>query len=67
MAYKQNFVKRKFPWIDIFDHEVPAVINTMGDLTVGLFGHLDISSRLDLGLKIKDTVQILRGPALKTF
>ena len=30
---KKNFVKRKFPYINTFDHEGPAVVNTMRDLT----------------------------------
>ena len=37
---KQNLVKRKFPYIDTFNHEVPVVISAMRDLTVGVFDHL---------------------------
>ena len=30
---KKNLVKRKFPYIDMFDHEGPAVVSAMRDLT----------------------------------
>ena len=39
-VYKQNLVKRRLPYIDMFDHEVPALFNAMPDLTSGLFEHL---------------------------
>ena len=32
---KQNLVKRKFPYIDTFDHEGPTVVSAMWDLTSG--------------------------------
>ena len=41
-ASKKNLVKRQFPYIDTFDHEGPVVINTMRNLTVGVFEHLEI-------------------------
>ena len=37
----------------------------MTNETVGVFEHLDITTKLDLDLRIKYTDQILRGPALK--
>ena len=40
----KNLIKRKFPYIYMFDHEVPFMISTMRDLTVGLFKHLEITS-----------------------
>ena len=40
------------------------MINVMRNLMVGLFGHLDINSKLDLDIGIKYTKRILRVPAL---
>ena len=45
---KQNLITRKFPYIDTFDHEGPALVNAMRDLTSGMFEHLDITSPIDL-------------------
>ena len=39
-ASKQNLVKSKFPWIDMFNHKGPALINVMCDITVRVFEHL---------------------------
>ena len=39
-ASKQNLVKRQFTYIDTFNHDGPVVINTMQNLTVGVFEHL---------------------------
>ena len=66
-ASKQNLGKRNFSFIDMFDHEGPAVINAMRDLTVGAFEHLEITSKLDLYIRIKYMERILRGPAIKKF
>ena len=38
--YKQNLIKRKFPYIDKFDHEVLAVIHAMHNITVRVSEHL---------------------------
>ena len=43
VASKQNLVKRKFPYIDTFDHEGPAVVSAMRELDVGVFEHLEIT------------------------
>ena len=43
-VYNQNLVKREFPYINMFNHEVPAVVNAMRDLTSGVFVHLYIAS-----------------------
>ena len=43
-AYKQNFVKRKFSYINTFDHEGPAVVSAMHNLTSGVFEHPEITS-----------------------
>ena len=32
LVSKQNLVKRKFLYIDMFDHEGPAVVNAMREL-----------------------------------
>ena len=37
------------------------------DLTVGVFEHLEITSIMDLYLRIKYTEHILRGPELKKY
>ena len=37
---KENLVKKKFPYINKFDNEVPGVISAMRDLTVGMFEYL---------------------------
>ena len=66
-VYKQNLVKRKFPYIDIFDHGKPAVFNAMPDLTSGLFEHLDINSSLDVDQRVAYTQLIIRGAALKNY
>ena len=42
-----------FPFIDMFNHEGPNMINTMCDLMVGVFEHIDITPRMDFDLRIK--------------
>ena len=49
-ASKQNLVKRKFHWIDTFDNEGPSVINAMHDLTVRVFEHLEVPSKLHMDI-----------------
>ena len=58
-ASKKNLVKIKFPWIDIFDHEVHVMINVIHDLTVVVFENLYITSNFDFDLRIKYTERIL--------
>ena len=60
-------MKIKFPYIDMFDHEGLAVISEIRILTVGVFEHLEITSKLDLYIRIKYMERILRGPAIKKF
>ena len=48
MVSNQNLVKRKFPYIDIFDYEGHAVVNAIHDLTIRVFEHLDITSPMDV-------------------
>ena len=37
----------EFLCINEFDHEGPTLVNAMCDLTVGLFEHLNITSKTD--------------------
>ena len=37
----------------MFDHEVPAMFESMRDLTVGVFEHLDITGKIYLDIRIK--------------
>ena len=39
----------------MFDHEGPTVANTMRDLTVGVFGYLGTTFKLDIYKRIKYT------------
>ena len=64
---KQNLITRKFPYIDTFDHEGPALVNAMRDLTSGMFEHLDITSPMDVYQRVAYTQQIIRGAALKNY
>ena len=64
-VYKQNLVKSKFPYIDIFYHEGPAVVNAMPDLTSGVFDNLYITSPMYVYQRVACTQRILRGSALK--
>ena len=52
-AAKQNLVKRKLLFIDTFNQEGSAFISAMRNLTVGVFEHLDITSVIDIYLRIK--------------
>ena len=51
----------------MFDHEGPTMINAIRNLTVEVYKHLEISSKLDLDLRIKYTERILKVPVLKEF
>ena len=52
-ATKRNLVKRKFPFIQALDHQGPAVVHAMRDITVGVFEHLEITYTMDVN-KILD-------------
>ena len=43
----KKLVKTKFPHIDTFNHEGPAVVNAMRDLTSRVFEHLEFTSPMD--------------------
>ena len=64
---KQDLVKRKFPWINPFDHEIPDVINAMHNITVGVFKHLEIASKIYPDQRVNYTERILRVLALHCF
>ena len=51
----------------MFNHKVPAVINAMHDIIVGVFEHLKITSSLDLDIRIKYTERILRNSDMKKY
>ena len=44
----------------MFNHQGPAVIRAVCDITAGLFEHLEITSDMDIDKKIKYTHCILR-------
>ena len=46
-SYKKNLVKRKFPYIDTFNHERPTVVGVMRDRNVVVFEHLYITYPMD--------------------
>ena len=61
---KQNLVKGKFPYIDMFDHEGLVVISAMRDLIFGVFYHLEINYPMDVVKGISYKQRILRGADL---
>ena len=66
-AAKKNLVKRKFPFIDTFNHKGPDVVRVMRNLTVGVFEHLEITSLIDVYQRISYTQHILWGAALNKY
>ena len=62
---KQSIVKRKLHYINLFDHERPAVVRKMCDLTSRVFEHLDITSTIDVYHSIAYIQRLLKGAALK--
>ena len=63
--YKQNLVKRQFPYINTFNHEGPVVINVMQNLTAGLFERPEIILPTEVEKILACMQRILRGSALK--
>ena len=61
---KQNLVKREFPYISTFNHEGPALANTMRDLNRGVFGIIDTTSPMDVYQRVSYIQRILRGAVL---
>ena len=64
---KQNLVNRKSPYIDMFNHEGPVVVNTMCDLTSGVFEHLDITSPMYVDQRVASKHRIFRRDELKKY
>ena len=57
----------KFPLIDMFDREGPAAVNTMHELTSGVFENIYINSPMDVYKILSYTQRILIGSSLKKF
>ena len=51
----------------MFDHEGPAVVNAMHDITIGVFEHPDITSPMDVDQRLAYMQRILIGAALKKY
>ena len=49
----------------MFNHEGHPVLRMMHNLTVGVFGHLEIKSDMDVEKRIKYMKHILRGTSFK--
>ena len=58
MVTKQNLVKSKFPFINTFNHTVPAVVRAMCYLTV---------SYMDVDQMIGYTQKTFRGSTVKKY
>ena len=43
---KQNIIKKKFPYIDMFGCQGSSVVRAIRDLTVGVIKHLEIKSHI---------------------
>ena len=67
MVTKQNFFKRKFAYINTFDHQLLTVVLAMRDLTSGSFEHLEIPSPPDADKIVRYTQRLLRRLALKKY
>ena len=48
----KKLINRNFAYIDTFDREGPAVVNTMHELTRRVFEHLDITSHMDVDQRV---------------
>ena len=48
----QTFKKSKFPYIDTFDHEGPAVVITIHNLTSRGFDHLETTSPMEVDQRV---------------
>ena len=53
IAASNNIIaKQNFPYYDIFNHEGPAVLSAIRDLTIRLFEHLGITSLMDVDQRV---------------
>ena len=57
----------KFPLIDMFDREGPAAVNTMHELTSGVFENIYINSPMDVEKIVAYTQRILICSAIKKY
>ena len=64
---KKNIIKRKFPYIDTFNHRRPDVVRMMRDLPIEVFEHLEKISPLDVDKGIKYMQRIIRGMGLNKY
>ena len=64
---KQNLVKSKFPFINMFDHQLINVVHAMCDLKVGGFEQLQINSPMYFGQRVGYTKRIIRVSSLKKY
>ena len=64
-ASKKNLVKRKFSYINTFNHEGPAVVSAMHKLNIGVFEHLYITSPMYMDQRVANMQSIMRGDSLK--
>ena len=60
---KENLIKRKFPYIYMFDHDGPKVVSAMSDITSRLFENLEITSPMDVDQRVSYMQHILIGAA----
>ena len=63
----QNLVNRNFLHINMFYYEGPSVVNTMRDLTVGIFKHMNITAKTDIDKRVKNTERVLTRPLSKKY
>ena len=64
---KQNLLKRKLLFIDMFDHTGPDVVCAMRNLTVGVFEHLYITSYMYVDQRVAYMKRILIVSALNKY
>ena len=67
MTTKKNLVKNLFPIIPNFYHEVPAVVNAVREIPVGIFDNLRITSILDVDIRVEYIDHILKLAFIKKF
>ena len=67
METTQNLIRRNFSCINNFYYELPVVVNVVHDLTVGVFKHIDITSKLIIYNRIKYIEIILTVTVLNKY
>ena len=66
-ATKQKVFKRKFPYINMFNHQGLAVVCVMLNLTSGVFEHLETTAHMYVYKRVNYMQRLLRGAALKKY